>query len=239
MGFLLRWFRSWKPQNMREFWPRMMTGLGPCRGYSGDLGLIRFDLLVGRIVRVTAGVEAIEGAPVIAIERQAELDALRQVRGGAEWAAERDEAGDAVGDGGLRRVGLEAAGRNDRTLEDLAQLLRGHGLRAFGDQVPTLDPGLDDMEIGELEVVEPLRNIAEEGPRIAVRHPVEGAAGRKADTHPIGAPDEDQRLRGFEKQPRPVLDGAAVAVGPLVAVVLQELVDQVAIGGHELDTVET
>src|ERR1700689_425512 len=91
MDFLLRWFRSWKPQNMREFWPRMMTGLGPCRGYSGDLGLICFDLLVGRIVRVTAGIEAIEGAPVIAIERQAELDALRQVRVGDELAAERDE----------------------------------------------------------------------------------------------------------------------------------------------------
>src|ERR1700729_915 len=155
MGFLLRWFHSWKLQNTRESWPRMMTGLGPCRGCSGDLGLIRFDRFVGRIVRVAAGVEAIEGAPVIAIERQAKLDALRQVWVGDELTAERDEAGDAVGDGGLRRVGLEAAGRNDGTLEDLAQLLRGHGLHAFGDQVTALDPGLDDMEIGEFEVVEP------------------------------------------------------------------------------------
>src|ERR1700735_1254170 len=103
----------------------MMTGPGPCRGYSGDLGLVRFDLLVGRIVRVTAGIEAIEGAPVIAIERQAELDALRQVRVGDELTAKSDEAGDAVGDGGLGRVGLEAASRNDRSLEDLPQLLCG------------------------------------------------------------------------------------------------------------------
>src|ERR1700733_14150001 len=63
------------------------------------------------------------------------------------------------------------------------------GPHAFRDQVTALDPGLDDMEIGELEVVEPLRDIAEERPRIAVCHPVEGAAGRKANTHPIGAPD--------------------------------------------------
>src|SRR6202789_2100859 len=99
-------------------WPR------PRPVCSGDLGLIGFDRLIGRIVGVAAGVEAIEGAPVIAIERQAKLDALRQVGVGDELTAERDEAGDAVGDGGLRRVGLEAAGRNDRTLEDLAQLLR-------------------------------------------------------------------------------------------------------------------
>src|SRR5580700_3095858 len=152
MGFLLRWFHSWKPQNTRESWPRMMTGLGPCRGCSGDLGLIRFDRFVGRIVRVTAGVEAIEGAPVIAIERQAELDALRQVRVGDELTAERDEAGDAVRDGGFRRVGLEATGCDDRTLEDLAQLPRSNRPHAFSDQVTALDPRLDDMEIGEVEV---------------------------------------------------------------------------------------
>src|SRR3984957_1562732 len=161
MDFLLRWFRSWKPQNTREFWPRMMTGLGPCRGYSGDLGLIRFDRLVGRIIRVPAGIEAIEGAPVIAIERQAELDALRQVRVGDELTAERDEAGDTVGDGSLGRVGLEPAGRNDRTLEDLSQLLGGDRPHAFGDQVAPFDPGLDDMEVGQFEIIEVLRDVAE------------------------------------------------------------------------------
>ena len=47
------------------------------------------------------------------------------------------------------------------------------------------------MEIGEVELIEPFRDIAEKGPRVTIRHPVEGAAWREASTHPIGAPDGD------------------------------------------------
>ena len=34
------------------------------------------------------------------------------------------------------------------------------------------------------------------------------------------------------------MDGAAIAIGPPVAVVLEELVDQMSVGCHELDAIE-
>jgi hypothetical protein len=93
----------------------------------------QFTRFIGGVVGVPARIESIEGAPVVVIERQAKLDALRRVRIGNEVAAERDQAGDATGDGGLSRIGLEAAGCDDRTVEDLPQLLRGDRPHAFRD----------------------------------------------------------------------------------------------------------
>src|SRR5262249_27529171 len=137
---------------------------GPSRRGSGNSRLSQFARFIGGVVGVPARIEAIEGAPVVAIEQEAMLDALRQVRIGDEVAAEGDQAGDATGDSGLRRVGLEAAGRDDRAVEDLPQLLRGDRPHAFRDQLAALDPGLDDVEIGEIKAVETLRDVTEPGP---------------------------------------------------------------------------
>jgi hypothetical protein len=69
-------------------------------------------------------------------------------------------------------------------------------------------------------------------------HVVEGAVGRKAHAHALPAPDADDRVDHLQQQPRAVLDAAAVGVCPLVAAVLKELVQQVAIGPVNLDPVE-
>ena len=53
-----------------------------------------------------------------------------------------------------------------------------------------------------------------------------------------GAPDRDDGVRHFQHQPGAVLDRAAVGVGALVAAVLQELVEQIAVGAMHLDAVE-
>ena len=76
-------------------------------------------------------------------------------------AAERDQVGIPIGNDGLRRIGFEAARGNDRTVKDLAQLLRGNRTPPFGDQIATLDPRFDDVEIGQHEVVESLGDVAE------------------------------------------------------------------------------
>ena len=55
---------------------------------------------------------------------------------------------------------------------------------------------------------------------------------------PAGAPDGDDRVGDLEHQPGAVLDRAAVAVGPLVRAVLQELVEEIAVGAVDLDAVE-
>src|SRR5260370_4793970 len=69
-------------------------------------------------------------------------------------------------------------------------------------------------------------------------HAVEGTARRDPHADAVGPPDANERRDRFEPEPRPVFDRAAIAVGSLVAVVLKELGDQMAIGGHEFDAVE-
>ena len=54
-----------------------------------------------------------------------------------------------------------------------------------------------------------------------------------------GAPDRNDRICHVEHQARAIFDRAAVAVGSLVAAVLQELIEQIAIGAVNLDAVET
>ncbi len=52
------------------------------------------------------------------------------------------------------------------------------------------------------------------------------------------APHRDDGVRHFEHEARPVFDSAAVAVRALVAAVLQELVEKVAVRAMNLDPVE-
>src|SRR5712664_4410826 len=42
----------------------------------------------------------------------------------------------------------------------------------------------------------------------------------------------------FEQESRPIFDRASIPVGSFVAVVLEELIDQMTIGGHEFDAIE-
>src|SRR6266404_7659066 len=153
--------------------------------------------------------------------------------------AERDQVGVAVGHRGLRRIGFKPTRGDDRSVEDFAQLLRGNRTLPFGDQFATLDPRFDDVEIGQLEVVESLGDVAEQSARVAICHAVEGSARRDPDADATGTPDANERLDHLEKEPGAVFDRAAIAVGSLVAVVLKELIDQMAIGSHKLDAVET
>src|SRR5580704_2085702 len=92
--------------------------------------------------------------------------------------------------------------------------------------------------IGQPKDVEPLCNITEQCTRITVPHAVVGPAWRDADADTVCIPDRDQRLDHIDQKSRSVFDRAAVAVGALVAVVLEKLVDQMTIGGHNFNAVE-
>src|ERR1700736_1675200 len=95
------------------------TQVGPPHRGSVNAGLIGFIHLISRVVGVAAGIKGVEGAPVVVIERKAELDPLGQIRIRNKVATERNQAGIAIGDGGLRCIGLEAAGSDDRVLKEL------------------------------------------------------------------------------------------------------------------------
>ena len=64
------------------------------------------------------------------------------------------------------------------------------------------------------------------------------AARRKVDADASGAPDADGGVGDFEQQPRTILNSAAVSIRSLVRGVLQELIEQVAVGAVNLHAVE-
>src|SRR6266478_1385673 len=115
--------------------------------------------LVFGIVGVAARIKGVEGASVVGIERKPQLDTLGQVWVRDEMTTERYQAGLAIGHRGLRRIGFKPTRVDDRSVEDFAQLLRGNRTLPFGDQFATLDPRFDDVEIGQLEVVESLGDV--------------------------------------------------------------------------------
>ena len=67
---------------------------------------------------------------------------------------------------------------------------------------------------------------------------VPGSGGRDADGDAAASPDGCDRFHDFQQETRAVLDGTAVAVGPPVTSVLKKLVQQIAIGGVQLNAVE-
>ena len=78
----------------------------------------------------------------------------------------------------------------------------------------------------------------EQAVRIAVVDALRIAVGRQPHRRPVGADDGGDRLRHLAQQPDAVLDRAAIIVVAQVGAVAQELVDQIAVRGVDLDAVE-
>src|SRR6266436_1476455 len=135
---------------------------GPPHRRSSNAGLIGFMHLISRVVGVAAGIKGVEGASVVVIEGKAELDPIGQIRIRNKVATERNQAGIAIGDGSLRRIGLKAAGSDGRPSKDLTQLLCCDRTLSFSNQISALYSRLDDMQIGEPKDVEPLCDITKQ-----------------------------------------------------------------------------
>src|SRR5206468_9874226 len=54
-----------------------------------------------------------------------------------------------------------------------------------------------------------------------------------------GTEDGDGSVHAFEHEAGAVFDGAAVLVGPVVGAVLEELIEEIAVGSVEFDAVES
>jgi len=67
---------------------------------------------------------------------------------------------------------------------------------------------------------------------------MESVRGKPYANAPL-APDVDDGVCDFEEQAGAVLDGAAVLVGAVVRTVFKKLVEQVAVGGVDLDAIES
>jgi hypothetical protein len=152
--------------------------------------------------------------------------------------AEGDKVGIALVDNRFRTVPLEAAGRDDRSIEYAAQLASRDRWESVGAQFRSDDARFDQMQISETEAVELCDGMAEQGVRVAVRHRAEAAARSEPDADAIGAPHRCDGVGDFEQQARSVLDRSAIAVAAFVRTVLQELIDQIAVGAVDFDAIE-
>src|SRR5471032_2565554 len=98
---------------------------------------------------------------------------------------------------------------------------------------------LNHVKIRQWIVIELLRQVPENGARIAIKHIAKGRA--RADTHSYAtvAPNADQRFCQFQEEARAILYRATVGVGALITAILQELVRQVTIGSVDFHAVKT
>lgn len=120
----------------------------------------------------------------------------------------------------------------------------GVGVEEEVEAVAGLDVGvagdarLDDVHVGQLELGQFPREVGELRDGVGHAHALEGAPGREADAGAVRADGVDDGLGDLEGEARTLLDAAAPGVGAVVAGVLDELVDEVAVGGVDLDAVE-
>ena len=80
--------------------------------------------------------------------------------------------------------------------------------------------------------------ITERGGGIGIPHAVGIAAGGQVHGHALGAPDRDTGVGHPKVQTRAIFDGAAIGVVALVADILQELIQQIAVGAVDFHAVE-
>ena len=164
-------------------------------------------------------------------------EAAGEVGVGEEGDAEGDEVGAAVGEGGFGLGLVEAAvgdeGGGDQGAEggcDVADL--------DGSGVEVGPGGLHEVEVGEAEGVQLGDDVSEGGVGAAVVHARLAVGGGELDADAVGAPDAGHGLGDVQHEAGAVLDAAAVAVGAVIAGVLQELVGEVAERAVQLHAVE-
>ena len=130
---------------------------------------------------------------------------------------------------------VEATRQDEQAVEARAQLeleVRGHRRRAHGRVVNQVqvDQAQRRQRLGQRQVLRlHLRKLTR-----AVEHTVR----REPDADTIAADGRDRGARNLQRQPVAGVDAAAVAIGPHIDQRVQELLDQVAVGAMELDTVE-
>ena len=94
------------------------------------------------------------------------------------------------------------------------------------------------MQIGQAERLQGRSGVEEDRGRIAVDRSVGAVRRRQTDADPVRADGGDHGGRDLQHEAGAVLDRTAITVVALVGTILEELVDQIAVGGMDLDTVE-
>src|SRR5476649_1115072 len=94
------------------------------------------------------------------------------------------------------------------------------------------------MEIGQAPLAELADHVAEMNDGIAVAESTKIAVRRESDGDATLADVTRDAVHHLEQQARAIFDRGAIGVGPVVAAVLQELIEKKAVGAVDLHSVE-
>src|SRR5258706_11073637 len=97
---------------------------------------------------------------------------------------------------------------------------------------------LDEMQIRKTKRIERFDRVAVQRHWIGLTAAIGNAIGRQPYADAVGAPHLDRGLGDLDQKSHTVLDRAAILIGAQIGVRLQELLDQIAIGAMDLDTIE-
>src|SRR6266403_5438002 len=138
----------------------------------------------------------------------------------------------------LSRSGFKAPGGDNFPIEYLSEPCRGNRILTLCDDYISSYPRLDDVQIGQTELIQFLRDIVEQCLWITIGHAIPPAARRDADSHAVTAPHRNHRFDHLQQEARPIFDRTAITIGSPVDAILQKLIRQVAVTRVKLNAIK-
>src|SRR5260370_42219199 len=135
--------------------------------------------------------------------------------------------------------GFKAPGCDDCPFEDFSEPRRRNRILSLRDDYVSSYPRLDDVQIGQTEPIQFLRDIVEQRLWITIGHAIPSAARRDADSHAVTAPYRNHCFNHFKQESRPILERTAITIGAPVDAILQKLISQVAVTRVKLNALKS
>lgn len=206
-----------------------------------ELGLL-LKLLAKGVVNVTLlALGSVEGVTVVVGKGNVLLDTVDEVGSRDEVSAEDNDnilVGVFLLSSATGTVSAEATSNEDG--RGVAPGINSEvDLLGRLDISVALDSGLDQMDVCELVLLEAVDKVGEGGDRVVHLHALEGGPRRQSDAGLVSTNGINNSLSDLKSEASAVLDAATPLVGTLVANILGELVDQVAVCAVNLNSVES
>src|SRR5216684_8695618 len=139
----------------------------------------------------------------------------------------------------LSRSGFKAPGCDDFPIEYLSEPCRRNRILTLCDDYVSSYPRLDDVQIGQTELIQFLCHIVEQFLWITIRHAIPPAARRDADSHAVTAPHRHQCFHHLKEEAGAIFDRTAITISSAVDAILQKLIRQVAVTSVKLNAIES
>ena len=99
--------------------------------------------------------------------------------------------------------------------------------------------GFDQVQIRDAPMAQLTDRVIEEADGVGVCDAPVPAEGRKAHAKTFRSDDSPDRVDDLEQEPRPLGNRSAIRIGPMVAAVAQELIDQMSVRTLDLHAIES